>query len=111
MTIDERIERLQHVTAGWIEQNRKDWEESKAWRRVHDQEVEAIWRRMEQRDEEWRRQFEAEKKEWREQFEAEKQEWDQRLMASRAEANERGRQLDQRIGDLVSAIGKLIAKP
>ena len=33
MTIDERIERLQHVTAGWIEQNRKDWEESKAWRR------------------------------------------------------------------------------
>ena len=100
MTIDERIERLQHVTAGWIEQNRKDWEESKAWRRVHDQEVEAIWRRMEQRDEEWRRQFEAEKLAWNERF-----------AASRAEADERGRELDRRIGDLVSAIGKLIAKP
>ena len=100
MTIDERIERLQHVTAGWIEQNRKDWEESKAWRRVHDQEVEAIWRRMEQRDEEWRRQFEAEK-----------QAWNERFAASRAEADERGRELDRRIGDLVSAIGKLIAKP
>jgi hypothetical protein len=99
VTIDERIERLQHVTAGWIEQNRKDWEESKAWRRVHDQEVEAIWRRMEQRDEEWRRQFEAEKQEWRRQF-----------AASRTEADERGRELDRRIGDLVAAIGKLIAK-
>jgi hypothetical protein len=100
MTIDERIERLQHVTAGWIEQNRKDWEESKAWRRVHDQEVEAIWRRMEQRDEDWRKQFEAEK-----------QAWNERFAASRAEADERGRELDRRIGDLVSAIGKLIAKP
>ena len=100
VTIDERIEQLQHVTAGWIEQNRKDWEESKAWRRVHDQEVEAIWRRMEQRDEDWRKQFEAEKLEWKERF-----------AASRAEADERGRELDRRIGDLVSAIGTLIAKP
>ena len=30
---------------------------------------------------------------------------------ARTEADERGRELDRRIGELVSAVGKLIAKP
>ena len=100
MTIDERIEHLEQLNREYVEIRRRDWEEDRQRFREHSSNIDAIWVRMERRDAEWRKQFEAEKQEWKERF-----------AASRAEADERGRELDRRISELVSAIGKLIAKP
>ena len=100
MTIDERIEHLEQLNREYVEIRRRDWEQDRQRFPELSSNVDAIWMRMEARDREWERRFESEKQEWKEQF-----------AASRAEADERGRELDRRIGELVSAIGKLIAKP
>ena len=47
MTIDERIERLEQVTAAHIVQARKDYEENRRLWREQQQDIAAIWKRME----------------------------------------------------------------
>jgi hypothetical protein len=88
MTIDERIERLEHVTAMHIEQAKKDYEENRRLWREQQQDIAAIWKRMEDRDREYAKQ---------------KGETDQRL-------KELGEETDRRIRELVTAIGELIQR-
>jgi len=102
MTIDERIERLEFVTAAHIEQAKKDYEENRRIWREHQTEVAAIWRSMERRSEETDRRWHKTDERWRKA--------DERFGELRAEADERGRRLDERIENLVSAIGELIQR-
>src|SRR5882724_2232493 len=88
MTIDERIERLEFVTAAHIEQAKKDYEENRRIWREHQTEVGAIWQAMERRSEETDRLFRQ----------------------LRTEEAERGRQVDERIEGLVSAMGEFIQR-
>ena len=99
MTIDERIERLEFLLAGHIEQARKDYEENRRLWRDHQTELGAIWRRMEERD----RQFDAFR--WNHQVQQ-----TERDRLYKQEQKERDQIMDQRIGDLVSAIGELCRK-
>jgi hypothetical protein len=92
MTIDERIEKLEHVTAAHIEQARKDYEENRRIQRELQSHIEAIWQGMERRDQEY------------------KQDMAERDRVYKQEQNERDQKIDQRIGDLVSAIGRLIER-
>ena len=49
LTIDERIERLEHVVAGHIEQARKDYAENRQlWREMRE-ETTAIWKATDRR--------------------------------------------------------------
>lgn len=99
LTIDERIERLEHVTAGWIEQSKKELDEGRRlWREQRD-EVTALWQATDRRFEESRRQFDDMNRESHEQ-----------MAAIRNEIAERDRVTDKRIADLVSAIGEFIRK-
>ena len=102
MTIDERIERLEFVTAAHIEQAKKDYEENRRIWREHQTEVAAIWRAMERRSEEMDRRWEETNRRWRE--------TDDRWREARAAAVERDVQVDDRIKSLVSAIGELIQR-
>ena len=95
MTIDERIERLEFLNASYIEQRRKDWEEDRQRFRDLQSHIDAIWLRMERRDEEYRR-------ETKERDES----WDRRTQ----ELRERDHVLDERVEKLVSAIGELIKR-
>ena len=99
MNIDERIERLEHVTAGWIEQSKKELEEDRRlWREQRD-EIAALWKATDRRFEEMRRESDRQMAEIR------------REMAERdRETDRRFRETDKRIGDLVSAIGEFIRK-
>ena len=49
MTIDDRIERLEHITAGWIEQSRKDYEENRRLWRESKAEIDALWKATDRR--------------------------------------------------------------
>jgi len=51
MTIDERMARLEHVTADWIEQSRKDYEENRRLWREQQAEIAAM---RKETDERWR---------------------------------------------------------
>ena len=97
MTIDERIERLEHITAAHIEQAKKDYEENRRLWREHQIEIEAIWKRMD-------RGFEEMRLEMRRGFERTRYDFDE----MRREMAARDQIMDQRIAALVSAIGKLV---
>jgi hypothetical protein len=88
MTIDERIERLEHVTAAHIEQAKKDYEENRRIQRDLQSHIDGIWKGIERRDQEYAEQ---------------KRETDQRL-------RQLGEETDRRIRELVSAIGDLIQR-
>lgn len=92
MTIDERIDRLEHVTAMHIEQAKKDYEENRRLWREQQQDIAAIWKRMEDRDRESQRRH------------------DEGMAEMRAEIAARDKVMDKRIGDLVGAIGELIQR-
>jgi hypothetical protein len=102
VTIDERIEKLEHVTAAHIEQARKDYEENRRLWREQQADIAAIWKASERRSEEVDRRF-------REVAEGQR-ETDRMLRQYAAESREREQRLDQRIGDLVSAIGELVRR-
>jgi Skp family chaperone for outer membrane proteins len=102
VTIDERIEKLEHVTAAHIEQARKDYEENRRLWREQQADIGAIWKASERRSEEVDRRF-------REVAEGQR-ETDRMLRQYAAESREREQRLDQRIGDLVSAIGELVRR-
>jgi rubrerythrin len=95
MTIDERIARLEHYTAGLDEQSRKDREENRQlWRdtqRTLNEFIERTTRSHEQLAEQLR------------QFQAEVVERDR-------ETDRRFRETDARIESMVSAIGEFIRK-
>jgi len=99
MTIDERIERLEQVTAAHIVQARKDYEENRRLWREQQQDIAAIWKGMEDRDREWDRRM----TESRRQF-------DEGMAEMRKEIAARDQVMDRRIGDLVHAIGELIQR-
>jgi DNA repair exonuclease SbcCD ATPase subunit len=88
MNIDERIEKLEHVTAAHIEQAKKDYEENRRIQRDLQSHIDAIWKGIERRDQEYAEQ---------------KRETDQRL-------RQLGEETDRRIRELVSAIGDLIQR-
>lgn len=83
MTIDEKIERLEHVVAGHIEQAKKDYEENRRFVRES-------------------------REDWQRQLAESKAEWDRGMAEMRAEMAARDKVTDKRIGDLVSAIGEFI---
>jgi hypothetical protein len=95
LTIDERIERLEFLNAAYIQQRNKDWEEDRQRFRDLQSHIDAIWLRMERRDEEWNRRSD---------------EYSRELREMRAEFQQRDRVTDKRIGDLVSAVGALIQR-
>lgn len=99
MTIDERIERLEQLNREYAEIRRRDWEEDRQRFRELSSNIDAIWMRMERRDAEWDRRFHDENREW-----------DRRFEAMRVEADARGKELDRRVGDLVTAIGELVRR-
>jgi hypothetical protein len=96
LTIDERIDRLEHVTAAHIEQAKKDYEENRRLWREQQTDIAAIWHRMEERD----KQFDAFRREHQ-------QQQTERDRVYKQEQKERDQKIDQRIGDLVTAIGEL----
>ncbi|HEY1896710.1 MAG TPA: hypothetical protein VGG62_10580 [Terracidiphilus sp.] len=96
MSIDERMEQLEHVTAAHIEQARKDYEENRRLWREQQTEIRAIWHRMEERD----KHYQAIWDERDRKYKAEQSE-------SRYEQASRDAVIDKRIGNLVTAIGEL----
>jgi hypothetical protein len=99
MTIDERLEKLEFLVAGHIEQAKKDYEENRRLWRDQQSDIAAIWKRMERGFEESRRGFDESRKRF-----------DEGMAAMREEMADRDRIMDKRIGDLVLAIGELIKK-
>jgi hypothetical protein len=83
MTIDERIERLEHVVAGHIDQAKKDYEENRRFVRES-------------------------REDWQRQLAESKAQWDKGMAEMRAEMAARDKVTDKRIADLVSAIGEFI---
>ena len=102
MTIDERIERLEHITAGYIEQSRKEMEENRRLWREQREEIAAIWKATDRRFAEVTEQF----RETDRRLAQSKLETDQRFR----ETDERFRATDDRIDKLVSAIGELVRR-
>jgi uncharacterized protein YlxW (UPF0749 family) len=95
VTIDERIDRLEFLNAAYIEQRRKDWEEYLVRERDLRSHIEAIWRRQERRDEEL-------DKRWRETQDM--------FRETKDIMRETSRQSEERVENLVIAIGKFIEK-
>jgi hypothetical protein len=94
MTIDERIDRLEHVVAGHIDQAKKDYEENRTFLR--------------QSREDWQRERKESREDWERQLKESRETWDRGMAEMRAEMAERDKVTDKRIGDLVSAIGEFI---
>jgi hypothetical protein len=90
VTIDDRLEKLEFILAGHIEQARKDYDENRRlWRELRT-DIEAIWKRQERRDEELDRR-------WRE---------TQDMFRDTKELiRKTGLETDERIRVLVTAIG------
>jgi hypothetical protein len=89
MTIDERIEKLEFLLAGHIEQAKKDYEENRRLWREQQSHIEAVWMRIERGFAESRRLH------------------DEGMAEMRREMAARDAVTDKRIADLVLAIGEL----
>jgi DNA-binding PadR family transcriptional regulator len=92
MTIDEWPERLEHVTAGWIDQSRRERAEDRQLWRDTQQQINLLTRRM---------------TDWEEQFVRFQSEADERFR----QAEERDRKVGEGVNDLVSTVGELVQKP
>ncbi len=103
MTTEERLDRIEHLTAGIAEERYKDREEYKALWRDGLRQINELGHHVGQLAVETRIRFE-EVGQRIEQLAEESRAEDKRL-------GERIGQLDERIDKLVSAIGQLIAKP
>ena len=105
MTIDERFERIEHVTAGLVEQWRREREENRQLWRDTQRQIESTQRQLDLFIAESRASDERLKQrieQLAEEFRAE----DKRLRESMFEMD---RRLQERIDSLVSAMGKFIA--
>jgi chromosome segregation ATPase len=95
MTIDERFERIEHVTAGLAEERRKDREENRQ-----------LWRNTQRQIDELGAKIER--------FAEESRAADKRLEEKIERLAEESRAADKRLGEriesLVSAVGKALAK-
>lgn len=99
MTSEERLDRIEHLTAGWIEQSKKEHQENRdLWRQTQAQMAETDARIRALADEH-RREMSEHKSEWREEMRV----W-------RRETALRDRVTDERIAQLVTAIGAFIRK-
>lgn len=102
MTIEERFERIEHVTAGLAEERRKDREEYRQLWRDTQRQIGELGVRMNELT------FKiADTNDAITRFAEESRAADQRI---REESREADRQLGERIDALVSAIGKMLAK-
>ena len=102
MTVEERFERIEHVTAGLVEERRKDREEYRQlWRETNQaitrlaEESRAADQRLEQKIE---------------RVADDLHQLGEEVKRFAEEARTADRQLRERIDSLVSAIGKLLAK-
>ena len=105
MTIDERLERLEHYTAGLGEMFLKEREESRQLWRETQQEIASLSRKVNDIADQFlvfQRQADERHRQTEERF----RETDERFR----ETDERFRQTDERINTLVSAIGEWIRK-
>src|SRR5262245_19584156 len=96
MTTEDRLSKAEHILTAHIEQAKKDYEENRRLWRDHQTDIDAIWKRMERRDEEYRKAHE----EFRQEMKIRDAEYNRR-------SKETGEDLDRRIGILVSSIGEL----
>lgn len=92
MTTEERLDRIEHITAGIAEERRKDREESKALWRDTQRQLNEVSTRLVQLSE----------------ADQEARAADKRLEARIAQLAEEGRATNKRIDDMVSGIGELI---
>ena len=96
MTAEERLDRMEHLTAGWIEQSKKEHQENREFVRQISRE---LTDKLHQFADEGRTQMAAIRMEMAERDRA----WHQELA-------ERDRKLDDRIAQLVGAIGELLSE-
>ena len=100
MTIE--IERLEHITAGWIEQSRKDYEENRRLWRESKAEIDALWKATDRRFAE----VAEEVRETDRRF----KETDARFKETERLLRESAQRVDERIDKLVLAIGELVRR-
>jgi len=98
MTIDERLNRLEHYTAGLDEQARKDREESRQLWRETQREILTVSRKLNDLTEQFLL------------FQERAEERDRQTDERFRQTDERFRQTDERIQTLVSAIGEWMRK-
>ena len=91
MTPEQRLDRIEHLLYSHIEQAKKDYEENRRLWRDQQVSIEAIWKAIADRDRKTDERFEQ-------------------TSAQIRDFIEEGRQLDARIGKLVSSMGEFIAK-
>jgi hypothetical protein len=99
VTIDDPIERLEHITAGWIEQSRKDYEENRRLWRESKAEIDALWKATDRRFAE----LAEEGRETDRRF----KETDARFKETERLLRESAQRADERVENLVLAIGEL----
>jgi DNA anti-recombination protein RmuC len=100
VTIDERFERIEHVTAGLAEENRKNQEENRQLWRDTQRQIDALAATVRQFAEESRAADERLREEMREM----NAKTDQRFR----ETDERFRRTDERVGDIDERINRLV---
>jgi uncharacterized protein involved in exopolysaccharide biosynthesis len=96
MTTEERLDRIEHLTAGIAEERRNDRAEYKALWRETQRQLNELGTRLLQMSEETQ------------EADAQLREADRRLEARIEQLAEEGRATNKRIDDLVSGIGELI---
>jgi flagellar biosynthesis/type III secretory pathway protein FliH len=102
-TPEQRLDRLEHFLAGWVEQSKKEHAENREFIRESKRDMDDALRRF---TDEGRAQMAAIRAEFAERDRA----WHAEMAAWRAEVAARDIALDRRITDLVIAIGKLIER-
>jgi septin family protein len=106
MTVEERLDRIEHVTAGFAEQYRKEREEDRMLWRATQQHITELGDEMREADKLLSERIEQWAKEARE----EDARLGKRIESVNAELGKRIDDLGKRIEDLVSAIGTLVAR-
>lgn len=95
MTVEERLNKIEHLSAGWLEERKRDHEEYiRRWRDVQEN-ADATWKALDRHAVEWR---------------AESAALHATMVARDQREEARGKELDGRIEKLVSAIGELISE-
>lgn len=107
MTSEERLDRIEHMTAGWIEQSKKEHQENREFVR---QIARELTDKLHQFADEGRAQMAAIRTEMAERDRVWHAEAAERDRVWREEVAERDRKTDERIGNLVGAIGELITQ-
>jgi chromosome segregation ATPase len=97
MTVEERLDRLEHTTAGWMEQSRQEFAQHRELWRDTQRQINEISRKLAQLSDRMIS-FEERMMSFEQRIEAQ-------IVAIRSEADERGRKIDERIDKLVSAVG------